>query len=62
MSSIIDSALDLYRKYKLKKELMEEAAMETEDDIKEAMSDFGDYQNIIDRILVAFDIKGDFSN
>lgn len=48
ISCVVDCALDLYRKYKIKKELMEEASLETEEDVKEANSDFDDYLNIVD--------------
>jgi hypothetical protein len=49
VSWIIDASLDLYRKYKIKKDLMEEADLETEEDRKEANSDIIDYIKIIDK-------------
>jgi len=47
-SEIIDAALDLYRKFKLKQDLVEGFSKQTNEDANEAMSDFADYFKIID--------------
>ncbi len=49
VSQIADEAINLYRKFKLKKELQEGFSSQTEEDRKEAMSDFNDYLSIVDR-------------
>ncbi|MBU0706289.1 hypothetical protein KJ657_03365 [Patescibacteria group bacterium] len=45
---IINQALDMYRKYKLRKDLIEGFSSQTDKDVAEAMSDFDDYLRIID--------------
>lgn len=45
---IINQALDLYRKYQLKKDLVEGFSSQTKEDVAEAMSDFEDYLRIVD--------------
>lgn len=47
-SSVVTHALDLYRKFRLKKELREAAKAQTKEDVEEAMSDFEDYLKIVD--------------
>ena len=46
-SKAINHAIDLYKKYLIQKELMEEAMMEDNKDVEEAISDFKDYYSII---------------
>jgi len=45
---IINHALDLYRKYQLRGELIEAFRSQTDEDVSEAMSDFADYLRIVD--------------
>jgi len=45
---IINHAIDLYRKYKLKKDMIEGFKSQTAEDVAEAMSDFEDYLRIVD--------------
>ena len=47
-SSLVDEALDNYRKYVLRKELREGFSEQDDQDIKDSMSDFQDYLSIID--------------
>ena len=47
-TEVINHALDLYRKYMLKKELVEGFSRQTDEDVREAMSDFNDYLSIVD--------------
>lgn len=47
-TSIINHALDLYRKYQLKKDMIEGFSRQTKEDLAEAMSDFDDYLRIVD--------------
>ncbi|GEM_PF-5979479 len=49
VSQLADEAINLYRKYRLKKELQEAFSSQTDEDAKEAMSDFNDYLTIVDR-------------
>ena len=48
VSQLADEAINLYRKYRLKKQLQEAFMSQTEEDAKEAMSDFNDYLTIVD--------------
>ncbi len=48
-SDIIDSVLNQYRKFLLKKELIEGAMSQTKEDVNEVMSDFGDYLTMLDK-------------
>jgi len=45
---IINHALDMYRKYQLKKELIEGFSAQTDEDVAEAMENFDDYLRIVD--------------
>lgn len=45
---IINQALDLYRKYQLKKEMVEYFENQTDADVAEAMENFDDYLRIVD--------------
>lgn len=45
---IINQALDMYRKYQLRKDLIEGFSAQTDEDVAEAMSDFEDYLRIVD--------------
>ena len=45
---IINQALDLYRKYQLKKDLVEYFKSQTAEDVAEAMENFDDYLRIVD--------------
>lgn len=47
-TQVINYALDLFRKYNLKKELIEGFSQKTQEDVDEAMSDFEDYLSIVD--------------
>lgn len=47
-TAVINEALDFHRKYLLKKDLMEGFAEQTDEDVAEAMANFGDYLKIID--------------
>ena len=47
-TKIINQALDLYRKYTLKKDLVKGFSQQTNEDVTEAMSDFEDYLKIIE--------------
>jgi hypothetical protein len=48
-TEVINQALDLYRKYLLRKELREGFSSQTDEDAREAMSDITDYISIIER-------------
>jgi len=45
---IINRALDMYRKYQLRKELIEGFSSQTDEDVAEAMENFDDYLRIVD--------------
>ena len=45
---IINQALDMYRKYKLRKDLIEGFSSQTKEDVAEAMENFDDYLRIVD--------------
>lgn len=45
---IINQALDMYRKYRLKKEMVEYFENQTAEDVAEAMENFDDYLRIVD--------------
>lgn len=45
---IINQALDLYRKYQLKKDMVEYFKNQTDEDVAEAMENFDDYLRIVD--------------
>lgn len=45
---IINQALDLYRKYRLKKDLVDYFKSQTAGDLAEAMENFDDYLRIVD--------------
>lgn len=47
-TKVINQAIDFYRKHLIKKNLMECFSQQTDEDVAEAMSDFGDYLSIID--------------
>ncbi len=47
-TKVINEALELYRKYKLKKELVEGFSNQTDEDVAEAMENFDDYLAIVD--------------
>lgn len=47
-SELINTAFDMYRKYCLRKEMREGFAQQTDEDVKLAMSDFQDYQSLIE--------------
>ena len=47
-TQVINHALDLMRRYTLKKELMEGFSLQREEDVLESMSDFNDYLAIVD--------------
>lgn len=48
-SEIVDSIVNAYRKYKLKKDIIAGFKSQTKEDVMDAMSDFDDYLDIIDR-------------
>ena len=48
-SEFIDSLINKYRKYYIKKEMIEGFQSQTKEDLEETMSDFGDYLGIIER-------------
>lgn len=47
-SSIVEKALDYYRRYTLKKGLIEGFSVQDKEDKNSAMSDFADYLTILD--------------
>lgn len=48
-SEIIDYALGVYRKFRLKSDIMAGFKNQTEDDAADAMSDFSDYLKLADK-------------
>lgn len=48
-SEIVDNILNVYRKHKLKNDIMEGFKSQTKEDFSNAMSDFEDYLDIIER-------------
>ncbi len=48
-SEIVDNILNAYRKYKLKKDIIEGFKSQTKEDVIDVMSDFDDYLSIIDQ-------------
>ncbi|MFC1613461.1 hypothetical protein ACFL23_03970 [Patescibacteria group bacterium] len=48
-SEMVDNLLNIYRKYKLKKDIVAGFKSQTKEDAIDSMSDFGDYLDIIDR-------------
>jgi len=47
-SEIVDYILSVYRKFRLKKEVIAGFKSQTKTDVKDAMSDFNDYLNIVE--------------
>ena len=45
---VVNQALDLYRKYMLRKDLVEYFESQTDEDVAEAMENFDDYLRIVD--------------
>ena len=48
ISQHLERALDFYRKFVTWQDLQEAGSEQTKEDVSEAMSDFGDYLNIIE--------------
>ncbi len=48
-SEIVDNILNAYRKYKLKKDIIEGFKSQTKEEVIDVMSDFDDYLSIIDQ-------------
>jgi len=49
-TDVVNYALDMYRKYKLKQEIQEGFKSQSKEDLDLAMSDFDDYFNIVKSI------------
>ena len=48
-SEIIDYALKIYRKFKLRNDIIVGFKNQTQEDVLDAMSDFGDYLKVIEK-------------
>ena len=48
-SDIVDYALKAYRKFRLKNDIIAGFKKQTKKDVSDAMSDFGDYLNLVEK-------------
>ena len=48
-SEIVDSALEIYRKFRLRNNIIAGFKNQTDEDVSDVMSDFSDYLNLADK-------------